>query len=101
MTEIGGGHALQCHLSLSRNRPDIEDFNRFDAGITEAGGPRLWFHAVITVAERELMVARSPSTFTVRDGCPAARISDGIAWRPRRRSTSRGRAVKGPATTDR
>ena len=22
MTEIGGGHALQCHLALSRNRPE-------------------------------------------------------------------------------
>ena len=25
MTEIGGGHALQCHLSLSRNRPAYGD----------------------------------------------------------------------------
>ena len=23
MTEIGGGHALQCHLALSRNRPEL------------------------------------------------------------------------------
>ena len=72
-----------------------------DPELTEAGGARLWFPAVLTVAERELMVAHSPSPFTVRDGCPAARISDGIAWRPRRRSSSRGRAAKGPATTDR
>ena len=90
-----------CSRPLRGGSGQIEDFNRFDAGITEAGGPRLWFHAVLTVAERELMVARSPSPFTVRDGCPVARISDGIAWRPRRRSSSRARAAKGPATTDR
>ena len=35
MAENGGGHALQCHLALSRNRPELEEISGQAGQLTE------------------------------------------------------------------
>ena len=71
MAENGGGHALQCHLALSRNRPD---------GHLYPGRPGL---SADPGRGRRDGAQRHPSACVRgRDGRPDARAGDPASWIP-------------------